>query len=360
MSSNTITNGILKALAIIVAIVLLLYFFYTISSILVYLLISAVLALIARPLILFLRKKVKFPNTLAVITSMTLIIGLLFSIVSMFIPLVLEQGENLSLLETDKFEKAVQDTFNQVNEYFIAKNINLLDKLKNIDLFSGVESIPNILNSIVGALGSFSIGLFSVLFISFFFMKDSRLLKRAITTAAPKGSESRWSQSIEKINQLLSRYFLGLVLQISILFLIYTITLLICGISNAVVIAFLCALLNIIPYVGPLIGAFLMIVLTMTTNLGLDFQTVILPKTLYVMMGYMIAQLIDNFFSQPIIFSKVTKSHPLEIFLIIMIGGTLLGPVGMIIAVPFYTALKVILKEFLSENKIVKSLTKNI
>jgi predicted PurR-regulated permease PerM len=152
------------------------------------------------------------------------------------------------------------------------------------------------------------------------------------------------------------------VIQIFILFFIYTLILLIFGVSNAVVIAFLCALLNIIPYIGPLISAFLMIVLTMTSGLGqnLDFQSEILIKTIKVMIGFIIAQVIDNFVSQPIIFSKTTKSHPLEIFLIIIIGGILAGPLGMIIAVPTYTVLKVILKEFMSDNKIVSSLTKEI
>ena len=92
----------------------------------------------------------------------------------------------------------------------------------------------------------------------------------------------------------------------------------------------------------------------------LDFQAEILPKTVYVMIGFIIAQVVDNFASQPIIFSKTTKSHPLEIFLIIIIGGLLAGPLGMIIAVPSYTVLKVILKEFISDNKIVSSLTKDI
>ena len=178
----------------------------------------------------------------------------------------------------------------------------------------------------------------------------------------PKGTEDRFSHSLEKINHLLSRYFIGLVIQITILFVIYTIILLVIGVSNAVVIAFLCALLNIIPYVGPLISAFLMFVLTMTSGLGqdLDFQVEILPKTVYVMIGFIIAQVVDNFASKPIIFSKTTKSHPLEIFLIIIIGGLLAGPLGMIIAVPSYTVLKVILKEFISDNKIVSSLTKDI
>ena len=254
----------------------------------------------------------------------------------------------------------LQDVINQVNDYFTSKNINLLSELKNVDFLSGFQAIPNLLNSVASALGSLSVGLFSVLFISFFFMKDSKLLMNAVLTILPNKSENKFSKSTEIIKNLLSRYFIGLVAQITILFVLYTIILLIFGIKNAVVIAFLCSLLNLIPYIGPMIGAVIMFLLSMSSNLGSDFQTEILPTTIYVMIGYFIAQLVDNFFSQPFIFSKTTKSHPLEIFLIIIIGGLLFGVVGMITAVPLYTALKVILKEFLSDNKIVKSLTKDI
>ena len=360
MNSRVISNGILRALAIVLGISLLCYFLYIVQSVLVYIAIAAVIALIARPLIIFLRRKLKFPNTLAVITSMVVFIALLAGLIGMFIPLVVEQGGNLSLLKTVDLESNISSIMEQVNAYFESKNIDILSELKSADIFSGLKSIPEVLNSIVGAMGSLSVGLFSVLFISFFFMKDSRIFKNSVLAIIPSGTENRFSHSLEKINDLLSRYFLGLMLQITILFVLYTIILLIFGISNAVVIAFLCALLNIIPYVGPLIGAFLMIILSMTSNLGQDFQTEILPTTMYVMIGYVIAQLIDNFFSQPLIFSKTTKSHPLEIFLVIIIGGLLMGPLGMIIAVPTYTVLKVILKEFLSDNKIVKSLTKDI
>ena len=360
MNSKEISNGILRALAIIVGVILLGYFLYAIQSVIVYIIIAAVISLIARPLILFLRKRLKFPNTLSVITAMVALIGLLIGVIGMFVPLIIKQGESLSLLQTDKLQQNIQSVINHVNEYFLSKDINLLSELKNIDYLSGFQAIPNLLNYVAGTLGSLSIGLFSVLFISFFFMKDSRLLKNAILTIIPNKSESRFSKSTEIIKDLLSRYFIGLVLQITILFVLYTIILLIFGISNAVVIAFLCALLNLIPYIGPMIGAVIMFLLSMTSNLGQDFQTVILPTTSYVMIGYLIAQLVDNFFSQPFIFSKTTKSHPLEIFLIIIIGGLLFGVIGMITAVPMYTALKVILKEFLSENKIVKSLTKDI
>lgn len=170
----------------------------------------------------------------------------------------------------------------------------------------------------------------------------------------------RSRRSWNKIKDLLSRYFVGLIFQILILFVIYTIVLLIFGIDNALVIAFLCALLNLVPYVGPLVSGFLMLLLSMSSNLGESFSEVILPKTTYVMIGFIIAQLVDNFFSQPFIFSKSVKSHPLEIFLVIIIAGILFGIVGMIVAVPAYTAIKVILKEFLSEYKFVSKLTKGL
>lgn len=360
MTSKTIANGILRALGILLGIFILVYFLYAIQSVIIYLIIAAILSLIARPIILFLKRKLKFPNTLAVITAMFFMLSLLTGLILMFIPLVAEQGKSLSLLEVEQLEKNVRQIFNQITSYFSSKGIDVLGELKNVDFLSQFLEIPNFLNAVLGALGSLSVGLFSVLFISFFFMKDNKLLKNGIMTIIPNGTEDRFSKSLETINDLLSRYFIGLIIQITILFVFYTIILLIFGIDNAVVIAFLCALLNLIPYVGPMIGAILMCILSMTSNIELDFQTEILPTTGYIMIGYLIAQLVDNFASQPIIFSKTTKSHPLEIFLVIIIGGLLLGVVGMITAVPLYTALKVILKEFLSENKIVKSITKDI
>jgi len=360
MNAKVIANGILRAVAIILGIALLLYFLYEIQSVLIYLSIAAVISLIARPVIIFLRSKLKFANTLAVLVTMFLFLGIVFGLISMFIPLILKQGQNLSLLDINQLEYNIENLLAQANEYFLARNINILEQLKGVDIFSNFKAIPNFLNNLVNALGSISIGLFSVLFISFFLMKDSSLLNNGLLVFIPDNKENRFQKSLNTIKDLLSRYFLGLLLQITILFIIYTIVLLVFGISNAIVIAFLCALLNLIPYIGPLIGAVLMITLTMTSNLSLDFQSQILPTTLYVMIGYAIAQLVDNFFSQPFIFSKSVKSHPLEIFLVIIIGGLLLGAIGMIVAVPSYTALRVILKEFLSENKIVKSLTKNL
>lgn len=360
MNSNLIIKSILKTIGILIGVFLLLFFLYKIQSVLAYIAIASVIALLGRPLNLFLKRKFKFPNGLSVVTTMGFFLLIFIGLISLFIPLVVKQGENLSLLNLEQLEDTVQNLITQSNAFFLSHGIDMLDEIKHYDIFENINIIPNFLNEIVGTVGSLSIGLFSVLFITFFLMKDTQIMENSIYVFTNKKNETKLRASLETIKQLLSRYFIGLVFQITILFIIYSIILMIFGIENSVVIAFLCALLNLIPYVGPLIGCFLMLFLTMSSNLGLDFQSEILPKTSYVFIGYVIAQLLDNFVSQPLIFSKSVKSHPLEIFLIIIISGILFGITGMILAVPTYTALKVILKAFLANNKIVKSLTKEM
>lgn len=366
MTSKTISNGLLRAMGIILGVALILYFLYVIRSVLAYLAIAAVIALIGRPIVLFLKQKLKFPNILAVVLAMLVMIGFIAGLFALFVPLISEQSKNLSLLNIDELQKSINTLYYEVTQYLGLSTRTVNDVLQETDIEKNIleglnlNFIPNFLNSFLNVLSSLSIGLFSVLFISFFFLKDSKLFQNGLLIFVPNTKEKGTVNSINKINGLLSRYFVGLLLQIFILFVIYTIVLLIVGIENAVVIAFLCALFNVIPYIGPIIGGVLMILLTMTSNLGADFSTVILPNTGYVLIGLVIGQLVDNFFSQPFIFSNSVKSHPLEIFLVIIIAGLLFGVVGMIIAVPGYTVIKVILKEFLADNKIVKSLTKNL
>ncbi len=366
MTAKIISQGILRAVSILIGVALLLYFLYEIQSVLAYIAIAAVIALIGRPLVLFFRRRLKFPNTVAVVVTIIIMVGAISGLIALFIPVITEQGKNLSLLNIDDLQKNLNELYVQMTQYFSASPATMNEIIgessleKNILQHFNIGFIPNFLNSFLGVLSTMSVGLFSVLFISFFFLKDSKLFQNGLLLFVPKEKENQLINSIEKINTLLSRYFVGLLLQIFILFVIYTIVLLLVGIENAIVIAFLCALFNIIPYIGPIIGGVIMIILTMTTNLGADFSSVILPKSGYVLIGLAIGQLVDNFFSQPFIFSNSVRSHPLEIFLIIIIAGLLFGVVGMIVAVPGYTAIKVILKEFLSENKMVKSLTKNL
>ncbi|WP_299336751.1 AI-2E family transporter [uncultured Psychroserpens sp.] len=362
MNSRTIANGILRAVGVIVAVALVLYFLYKIQSVIVYIVIAAVISLIGRPIIIFLRRRLKFKNIIAVVVTMVFLVGIFVGIISLLIPLLVEQGQNLSLLDIDQLKTNIEELYRAGISYLELNHIDAEQAIKDSKVLSSLDYsiIPNFLNSIASGLGNFSIGLMSVLFITFFFLKDSNLFQQGILTFVPNEKETRLKRSFSKISDLLSRYFVGLFFQILILFVIYTIGLLIIGVKNAVVIAFLCALINLIPYLGPLIGGVLMLLLVMTNNLGDSLNEVILPNVIYTLIIIVIAQLVDNFFSQPFIFSKSVKSHPLEIFLVIIIAGLLFGVVGMIVAVPSYTAIKVILKEFLSENKVVKKLTQGL
>lgn len=357
MISKVITYGILNALKKIIIFSLILYFFYLIRPILIYLSISLIITIILNPLILFLKTRLKFNNSLAAITSMSgliLIIGLL---IKSFIPLLVEQARNLSLLNSTELQTSVNKIIEKYSDLYFTNDSNFINSIINSKLFSQLDLsyITELLNNIIAGLGSFSIGIFTIIFITFFFLRDSEIIIYKIKLLIPKGIKSNVNESISQINALLSRYFLALIIQITILFILYLILLSIVGINNVLIIAFLCALLNLIPYVGPLISGFLLTILTLTNYIDIDFGAIILSKLIYVVIGFVIVQAIDNFLIQPILFSKSVKSHPLEIFLVILIFGYIFGVTGLILAVPCYTVIKVILRTVYSKNLVVKS-----
>ena len=362
MTSKTIAIGIIKAVGIIVLTALALYFLYQIQSVIIYLVVAFILTLIGNPILDFFKRRLKFNHIFATIATLTIYILIIFGLISMFIPLILAQGENLSLLNTTAIEKSTLELINKITVFLDSHGIDSsrLFKEANISSKLNFNFIPNLFNSIISTISSFGIRLASVLFITFFFLKDRLVFIISAKDLIPDAQEDKILNSLHKINHLLSRYFIGLLIQLLIVFILYLIVLLIFGVENALLIAFLCAILNIVPYIGPLIASVVAAVLTMLGNLGGDFQSQILPLTLYVMIGFWIVQLIDNNISSPMIFSKSVSSHPLEIFLVVLITGFLFGIVGMIVAIPFYTILKVFGKEFFPENKIIKLLTKNI
>lgn len=362
ITSKIIANGILKALGVLVLLVLLLYFLYQIQSAIIYLIIAVIVSMIANPIVEFLKRKLKFSNTLAVISTLILFLLLILGIFALFVPLITSQGNNLSLLDTKAIEARLLNLYNQLNVYLDNHNLDIEKIIQEADLTSKLKFnfFTDFFNSIIGTIGSFGIGLVTVFFISFFFLKDKIQFIAGMKKILPNDHEDKILHSIEKIRLLLTRYFIGLIIQLTIIFVLYLIVLLIFGVENAFVIAFLCAILNIIPYIGPLIGTVLAGLLTMLSNINNDFQSVTLPMTLYVIIGFCLVQVIDNNFSSPIIFSKSVNSHPLEIFLVILMVGLLFGIVGMIVAVPLYTIIKVIAKEFFPEYKIIKILTKDL
>ncbi|HLS30085.1 MAG TPA: AI-2E family transporter [Flavobacteriaceae bacterium] len=362
MNPKVISLGILRAIGTIVGVLILLYFLYEIRSILLYIAIAAVVALIGRPMVYFFKKRLQIPNQLSVSLTLFLIFSVLTGILALFIPVIYQQSENFARLDLVEVKTNLNALNVQLRDYLGLEQIDLFDSFKISTLIEDYDfkSIPLFMSSIFGGLGSIIIGTFAVLFISFFFLTDSNLLLNSFLAFSRKKNEERLKRIFHKIKNLLSRYFVGIFLQILVLFILYTILLYIFKIQNPVAVAFICAFLNIVPYLGPVVAGILMMFFVGSNHLGSDFSTVILPNMLYVLAGYLIAQTIDNLINQPLIFGKSVKSHPLEIFIIILISGLLFGVFGMIIAVPSYTAIKVIAKESLSKYKVVKTLTRGL
>lgn len=363
MDSAPIAKGILKAVGVLALIVLLLYSLYAVRTLIGFIAISAVLALIGRPLVVFLRRKLRLPNVIAVTVFLSLALTVLIGIIALILPVLQEHGDNILLLDTGDIQSKINKIYAQVSDAFgtSPKEVKLIIDRAKIDekVIDGLDMVL-LLESVVSFLASISVGLFTILFISFFFLKDSKILQRLILTLVPRDHEAKTLNSLVKIKHLLPRYFIGLLGQLTILFTIYSATLLVADVDNAIIIAFFCALFNIIPYLGPIIGGVIMIVMAVLDLLESGPETQFVPLFGIIGAGIIIGQLVDNFFSQPYIFSSSVKSHPLEIFLVIIIAGLLFGVVGMIAAVPGYTVLKVILVEFFSDNRIVKHLSRDL
>ncbi len=359
MTSRVIANGILKAVGVIAFIGVVLYFLYSIQIVFVYLSIAMVLSLIGNPIVEFLRNRLKFSNTLAVSVTLLLFVAMLAGLIMLFVPMLISQGNNLSLLDTKSIEEKLVTLYNEFGVYLGKYNIDINQVFRKSELLS-FNWLTNFFNSVLGTISSLGVGIAATFFITFFFLKDKVYFIVGAKKVLPASKEPQILNSIEKIRSLLTRYFIGLLTQLFIIFVLYIIVLLIFGIENALVIAFLCALLNIIPYIGPLIASVLAAVLSLLSHMDGDFQGEAIPTMIYVLIGFSVIQFIDNNISSPMIFSNSVNSHPLEIFLVILIAGILFGVAGMIIAVPLYTMLKVIGKEFFPENRIIRVLTKNI
>jgi predicted PurR-regulated permease PerM len=118
LNSKIIANGILRALAVITAIILFLYFLYQIQSVIIYLIIAGVISLIGRPIIVFLKKRLRFNDTVAVVITMIGIVGVFLGILSLFIPLIIEQSRNLALLDINLLQQNAENLYVDVINHF--------------------------------------------------------------------------------------------------------------------------------------------------------------------------------------------------------------------------------------------------
>lgn len=244
---------------------------------------------------------------------------------------------------------------------FVDSNKTFFDKVKeNILEFINPSRIQAIFGTVIGFFGNIMIAFLSIIFVAFFFLREQGLFGQIVSTIAPTKFEAQSVHALDESSNLLIRYFIGVTVQISLITLFVSVFLSILGIKNALLIGFMAALMNVIPYIGPLLGAALAAIITISSNLEVGFYSTLLPMLFKVALVFVIMQLLDNFLLQPIIFGKSVKAHPLEIFVVVLMGAKMGGILGMVLAIPVYTILRVAAKVFMSEFKIVQQITKSI
>ena len=354
----------------ITAIVLFLVWYF--SAVVAYILTSAVLAMIGKPMTDMLcrihigRTKIPFPKWLAALCTLLTIWIVIVGIFALFVPIVFQKINEFSALDIPhiinsfheplmSFEHFIKHTFALDDDSFSIITA-ISDQIK--PLFD-VNVINKLLSSIVNTVSDAVIAAFSISFITFFFLKESSLFYDMVIIMFPKKYEENISRALNSTTNLLTRYFTGIVIESALMTLIVSLGLLLWGLPghDVLVIGLMVGILNVIPYVGPTIGIALGIFIGVTSgypDMSGSITAIKIAGTI------LFAQGIHNFVLQPVLYSNRAKAHPLEIFLVILIAGSLAGVLGMLLAIPAYNVIRVFAKEFFNNFRVVQKLTEKI
>ena len=344
-------------------------------SVLLYIVLAAVLSLLSKPVMKFLSgiriKGRQLPQWLAAVLSLCLIMLVFLFIFVQVIPIVVSIVQkitvNLAASDYSLPVAAFTSFVDGANAWLISHLPQLGPDFrvensigKFISSVFDLNSIPGLIESVASVFVSIGVAIFSVVFISFFFTKDPMLFRKIVGSMVPDSIESKVIDAIGDIEHLLSRYFVGLlieVLGVAMLNFLGLWAFARIGFNAAVSIAFITGIMNIIPYVGPLVGTVLGTILATV----LKFSAVGVEVHFWAFIALLLAifivtQLVDNFLFQPLIYSTSIKASPLEIFIVLLIAGNLAGVFGMLVAIPAYTVARVIAVHFFSNVKAIKRL----
>ena len=375
MEKERSIDRLARYIIIIGAIVLAAAACYFFSSVLAYILLAFVVSLIGQPVLRLLRKinikRKSLPDSVLAIITLVFIFSLLLLVVMQVIPVVSSIVGEASLMKTQELTEDY-NIIDQANGWVIQvipwvgddfDGVQLL--IKKVSEVVDLSNISGILGSVASAVAGIAVGLFSVIFISFFFIKDDTLFGQIVGAMVPDSIEERVKKTIQDIEHLLSRYFVGLIVEILGVVLLNCLGLWLVahiGFNYALGIAFIAGLLNIIPYVGPLIGELIGVVLCVILKYGagIGLGVNIWLFALIVLCIMLATQLVDVFIYQPLIYSTSIKASPLEIFVVLLIAGHIGGVVGMLIAIPAYTVIRVIASRFFYDFKPVKRLIPDV
>ena len=332
-----------------------------------YLVIGAVVSFIGAPLANILDKihlgKWYFPRWLSSLFSLLCIIFAVVMFFRLIIPLVVNQAEVVAQIDTAEIsvmiETPVEELTVMLHKYgIVAEDESIISTVESkLTEFLDMATFSNVLSNVVNIAGSLFIGVFAVFFISFFFIKDENLFQSGIMIFVPERFTEKVGNVLRNTKRLLSRYFLGLLGEMLTMMTLESIGLTIFGIRGALLIGFLGGLLNVIPYLGPVLGGAIGTLIGVATVLSMGLYDQVLITAIVIISTFVICNLIDNIILQPLIYSNSVDAHPLEIFLVIFVFGDLGGIVGMILAIPGYTVIRIIAREFLGQFRAVQTIT---
>ena len=341
------------------------------SNILTCILVSAVLALIGNPMMNFLSTlkigRFKMPSSIAALVTLTAIAAVLTGLISFIIPLVGKIVSDMSTINLEEINSKLAVPLQSINQkmhaFFptmdkeFAIEDMIVEKIKSIFSFS---LFTDAFSSITAFIAQTFVSIFTIIFVTFFFLKDNSTFTNMILVFIPDKYEENTRRAISSVNSLLIRYFTGISMEMICITILNTLGLhFICGVSfqMSVVLAFLSGVLNVIPYIGPLTAGAFGTIMGIISFYSAGADPALGALTIKLIATFAITHLIDVFIFQPYIYSNSVKAHPLEIFLVILIAGNVAGIVGMLIAIPAYTVLRVFAKEFFSKFKVVQKLT---
>ena len=360
----------IRNIIIILGVLLLLFLLYYFINIVSYILIAGALSLIGSPVSRSIRRvhigKFRINKTLSAIFTLIILCSALLGFFWFLIPLVASEVSQLSDINVKDIVDYIDNAFDQLRSNS-PRLASIFPERGNLNTYMQTEfanlvnmgQVSNVFNSVASAIGNFFLMFFSVSFILFFFLKEENLFGNLILNLVPSNIEDRVLRVIDSISALLKRFLIGMLCQIFGVMILSIIgfTIIGMGFGHAVIVGVFAGLLNVVPYIGPWIAATFGIIVVIANHLNANFNLVTLPLIFLVIIVVVIVQLIDNVLFQPVIYSNSVKAHPLEIFIVILMAGTFAGILGMILAIPAYTVLRVIAGEFLSEFKVIRKLT---
>ncbi len=362
MASRTVQWAYVLSAALLLG---LLYYF---RLIVLYIVLAWILSLLGQPLKHLMLKHTplrRFRWGHSVAAGLVLLIFILAFLlfVLMLIPVFTAQIQVLRQIDYASFQDAVSQHLGDIQEWLKERDITdklevIVQRLEDalIDFFDP-SYITALLTSFVVGVKDFVIGLVSVFFIGFFFLREEGMFVHWVKSFLPNAYEDEVDEAAAEISSLLRRYFGGEIMRaLSVMSFIF-ISLSVLGIKNAGFIAFFAGIFNVVPYVGSLMGALMGLFITFTNYMHAPFFEVIFVKLVSVVVVFVLAQMLDNFVIQPFIFSKQIKAHPLEIFIVFLAGAQVGGFIGMLLAIPTYTMLRVIGRVFFQRYKIIRRIT---